>query len=63
MIKLNINNQGLIEISQEVADGNINIDVLDSKGKVDYYYTVTAEEMVSLLNYYQYKTNKGEELI
>lgn len=53
MIKLNINNQQSIEISQEVVDGKINVDVLDLNGEVDYFYEIEAGELVMLLNYYQ----------
>lgn len=62
MIKLNINNNGSIEMSQENKNGKINVDVLDDKGNVDYYYEIPAADMVTLLNYYQYKTDRGEEL-
>lgn len=53
MIKLEINNNRNIEISQQISDGKINVDVLDSNGEVEYYYTITAGEMVMLLNYFQ----------
>lgn len=53
MIKLNINNQQSIEISQEVVDGKINVDVLDPNGEVDYFYEIEAGELVMLLNYFQ----------
>lgn len=62
MIKLNINNNGSIEISQERADGKINIDVIDSKGNVDYFYNIPPGDMVMLLNYYQHKKDRGEEI-
>lgn len=62
MIKLNINNNGKIEISQEITDGKINVDVIDSKGEVDYFYEIPAGDMVMLLNYYQYKKDRGEEI-
>lgn len=55
MIKLNINNGRSIEITQEVEDGKINVDVLDSNDEVDYYYTITADELVTMLNEYQYQ--------
>lgn len=57
MIKLNVNNRMSIEISQEFEDRKINVDVLNSNGKLDYYYTISPEDMVMLLNEYQYKNN------
>jgi len=62
MIKLNINNNQTIEASQERSDGKINIDVLDNKGNVEYYYNIAPEDFTMLLNYYQYKTDKGEQI-
>lgn len=59
MIKLEVNNDRSIELTQEKPDGNINVDVLDSNGEVDYFYTITAGEMTMLLNYYQYQTDHG----
>lgn len=62
MIQLKINNQRSIEITQEIADGRINVDVLDSKGEVDYYYTIAPEELTMLLNYYQHQKDQGKEI-
>lgn len=62
MIKLNVNNRRSIELTQEVADGRINVDVLDSKGEVDYFYTITAAELTMLLNYYQYQKDQCKEI-
>lgn len=62
MIKLNVNNKRSIEMMQEVEDGKINIDILDSNGEVDYYYSITAGDMVMLLNYYQHQKDKGLEI-
>ncbi len=63
MIKLEVNNRRVIEITQEISDGNINVDVIGSKGNIDYFYTITHGDMTMLLNYYQYKTDRGEELL
>jgi hypothetical protein len=60
MIKLEVNNGRSIELTQEKPDGDINVDVLDSNGEVDYFYTITAGDMVMLLNYYQYQKNYGQ---
>ncbi len=62
MIRLNVNNKRTIEISQEKEDGKINIDVIDSKGEVDYYYNITAGDFTMLLNYYQHQKDKGLEI-
>lgn len=62
MISLNINNKCMIEITQEKVDGLINVDVINADGTVDYYYTITAGDMVMLLNYYQYKKDRGKDL-
>ena len=37
MIKLEVNNNRSIELTQEKSDGNINVDVLESNGNVDYF--------------------------
>ena len=63
MIKLEVNNGRSIELTQEKLDGNINVDVLDSNGEVDYYYTITAGDMTMLLNYYQYQTDHGLQIL
>ena len=63
MIKLEVNNKRTIHVTQEKSDGNINVDIIDSKGEVDYYYTITPGDMTMLLNYYQYKKDRGEELL
>ena len=63
MIKLNVNNNRSIEITQEQEDSKINVDVLDSKGEVEYYYEILAGDMVMLLNYYQNQKDKGEEIL
>jgi hypothetical protein len=55
MIKLNINNGRSIEVTQEVEDGRINVEILDSSGEVDYYYEIKPEELVAILNEYQYQ--------
>ncbi|MGJ0846590.1 hypothetical protein ACR77J_07870 [Tissierella praeacuta] len=62
MIKLNVNNKRVIEVSQEVTDGNINVDIIDSKGEVENFYTITAADMTMLLNYYQNRKDQGLEI-
>lgn len=62
MIKLEVNNGRSIELTQEKPDGNINVDVLDHNGEVDYFYTITAGDMTMLLNYYQYQTDHGLQI-
>ena len=62
MIKLEVNNNRSIELTQQNPDGDINVDVLDSNGEVDYFYTITAGDMTMLLNYYQYQKDYGLEL-
>ena len=62
MIKFNTNNKTSIEVTQATPDGKINVDVLDSKGEVDYYYTITPADMVMLLNYYQHQKDRGKEI-
>lgn len=62
MIKLEVNNGRSIELTQEKTDGNINIDVLESNGEVDYYYTISAGQMTMLLNYYQHQTEQGLQI-
>lgn len=62
MIKLKVNNNRIIELTQQNPDGEINIDVLDSNNEVDYYYTITPADMTMLLNYYQYQTNHGLQI-
>ena len=59
MIKLEIDNGRSIELTQGKPDGDINVDVLDSNGEVDYFYTITAADMTMLLNYYQYQKDYG----
>lgn len=63
MIKLNVNNKRSIEITQEIEDGNINVDTIDSNGEVESFITISAGDMTILLNYYQYKKGRGEELL
>ena len=60
MIELEVNNGRSVELMQGKPDGDINVDVLDSNGEVDYFYTITAGDMVMLLNYYQYQKNYGQ---
>jgi len=60
MIKLEVNNNRSIELTQQNPDGDINVDVLDSNGEVDYFYTITAGDMTMLLNYYQYQKDYGQ---
>jgi hypothetical protein len=62
MIKLLVNNKRQIELSQQQTDGTINVDVISSKGEVDYYYEISAGDMTMLLNYYQDRKNKGLEV-
>ena len=62
MIKLEVNNNRSIELTQQNPDGDINVDVLDSNGEVDYFYTITAGDMTMLLNYYQYQKDYGLEI-
>ena len=62
MVKVSINNGGSIEMTQQCEDSKINVDVLDSKGDVDYYYEINPEDLVMLLNYYQYRTDRGLEI-
>ncbi len=62
MIKLKVNNNRSIEITQEVEDGKIYVDVLESNGDLDYQYSISAGDMVMLLNYYQYQKDKGNEI-
>lgn len=62
MIKLKVNNNRSIELTQQKSDGNINVDVLESNGEVDYYYTISAGDMTMLLNYYQYQKDHGLEI-
>lgn len=52
MIKLNVNNNQKIKISQDKEDKKINVDVLDKNGQVEYSYTIEAYEMTMLLNYF-----------
>ena len=59
MIKLEVNNNRAIELTQQNPDGNINVDVLDSNREVDYFYTITAGDLTMLLNYYQHQTDNG----
>ena len=62
MIKLEVNNNRAIELTQQNPDGNINVDVLESNGEVDYYYTITPADMTMLLNYYQHQKDHGLEI-
>ena len=62
MINLNVNNNINIEISQERADGKINVNVLDSNGEVDYFYEISSGDMVMLLNYYQSQKDSSNEI-
>ena len=62
MIKLEVNNGRSIELTQERSDGNINVDVLESNGDVDYYYTITPADMTMLLNYYQHQKDHGLQI-
>jgi hypothetical protein len=62
MIKLLVNNKRQIELSQQQTDGTISVDVISSKGEVDYYYEISAGDMTMLLNYYQDRKNKGLEV-
>ena len=62
MIKLEVNNNRAIELTQQKPDGIINVDVLESNGEVDYYYTITPADMTMLLNYYQYQKGHGLEI-
>ena len=58
MIKINFSNKETVEISQELENGNINVDVLDGEGNLDYYYTVKPHELVKILNNYQLENNR-----
>jgi len=62
MIRLEVNNNRAIELTQGKPDGDINVDVLDSNGEVDYYYSITAGDMTMLLNYYQYQKDYGLQI-
>ena len=62
MIRLEVNNNRAIELTQGKPDGDINVDVLDSNGEVDYYYSITPADMTMLLNYYQYQKDYGLEI-
>ena len=59
MIKLEIDNGRSVELTQGKPYGDINVDVLDSNGEVDYFYTITPADMTMLLNYYQYQKDYG----
>ena len=62
MIKLLVNNKRQIEITQQQTDGYINVDVIDSKGEIDYYYEISPGDMTMLLNYYRHRKDKGMEI-
>jgi len=57
MIKLNKLDGGAIEITQQEPDKKINVDVLDKKGNVDYFYTIPADELINLLSKYENENN------
>lgn len=57
MIKLNVNNGRIIEMTQEKADGNITVKTTASKS-----YNISAGDMVMLLNYYQFQKDHNEEI-
>ena len=61
MIKLLVNNQQAIEITQEAIDGIIKVETTKqyNSGTVsETNYNISAGDMVMLLNYYRYiKTN------
>jgi len=59
MIKLKVNNQMSIEITQQKEDNSINVDMINSDGSLDYWYTISAGDMVMLLNYYKDQERKG----
>lgn len=46
-----------IEITQEMPDTNINIDVLDSVGNVEYTYYVPKEKIITFLKEYEKENN------
>lgn len=57
MIKLNKVDGGTIEITQQESNKEINVDVLDKIGNVDYFYTISSDDLVVLLNQYQNENN------
>ena len=57
MIKLNKLDGGTIEITQQESNKEINVDVLDAMGNVNYFYTIPADELIKLLNQYQNENN------
>lgn len=62
MMKIQINNKREIELVQEKYDGEVKVNYMDSKGKLECSYNISPGDMVMLLNYYHYKKTRNEEI-
>lgn len=65
MIKLRVNNGGIIRMCQQnvdgVIDGVIDVDTLYGE-EVENSITMPPEDMVMLLNYYRFQKRNGKEI-
>ena len=58
MINLNVNNERIIEITQTKFDGIITVSTIEN-GMSENSYNISACDMVTLLNWYNYQKGMG----
>jgi hypothetical protein len=61
IISFEINNQRIMQISQERHDKNITV-ITGLKNNIDNELTISAGDFVMLINYYQYQKEHGKEI-
>jgi len=61
MIELDINNGRKMTLSQDKKDGAITCKT-GTENNIDSEFKISAGDMVMLINYYQYKKGRNEEI-
>lgn len=59
-INMKINNGRMMQLAQQAVDGEITLTTYDiTSGLVDSERIISPADMVTLINYYRYQTDKG----
>ena len=60
-MEFEINNQQILVVKQYGQDKPVKVEILNSMDEVDKEYTITPEDFVTMLNWYQYQKSSGND--
>jgi len=60
MLKFFVNNKQIVTLAQGSDDGNVTVQKR-SLGEIEREYTISAGDMITLLNWYQFQKAMGNE--